>query len=208
MIATRTNLLGLTVKELMTTDVVHLYAEMSVKEAALVLVKHRISGAPVVDRQGRCVGVFSTTDLLRCYSEQKGSPTRPSEQAITCPFVRSVRDAHGCETSLCTLPLGACSIQRTHKDAAGCSHVVCSDPHSVPVEWGVVEVEKLPDDPIQCYMTPDPVTVNCDVDIRSVARMMVDAHIHRVIVTDNKHQPVGLVSSSDILAAVAFASEV
>ena len=208
MIATRTNLLGLTVRDLMTTDVVYLYAEMSVKEAALVLVKHRISGAPVVDRQGRCVGVFSTTDLLRCYSEQKGSATRPSEQAITCPFVRSVRDAHGCEASLCTLPFGACSIQRSQKDGEGRTRVVCSEPHSVPVEWGVVEVEKLPDDPIQRFMTPDPVTVNCELDIRRVARMMVDAHIHRVIVTDNNRHPVGLVSSSDILAAVAFACEV
>ncbi len=207
MIATRTNLLTLTAKELMTKEVVHLNQEMSVKEAALVLVKNGISGAPVVDRQGRCMGVFSTTDLLRSYSERIGPRTIPSEQAITCPFVRTVRDSDGCETSMCALPLGACAIQRSGKDAAGRAHVVCSAPHSVPVEWGVVEVEKLPDDPVQRFMTSDPVMVHCEVDIRSVARMMVDAHIHRVIVTDNNRHPIGVISSSDILSAVAFASE-
>jgi CBS domain-containing protein len=208
MIATRANLLSLTAKELMTTEVVYLYQEMSVKEAALALVKHGISGAPVVDREGRCVGAFSTTDLLRSYSEKKGPRTTPVEQAITCPFLRALRDKHGCEISLCTLPLGVCAIQRVSKDASGHSQVVCSEPHSVPVEWGVVEVEKLPDDPVQCYMTPDPVMVRSELDIRALARMMIDAHIHRVIVIDNESHPLGVVSSANLLAAIAYTAEV
>jgi CBS-domain-containing membrane protein len=75
------------------------------------------------------------------------------------------------------------------------------------VEWGVVEVEKLPDDPVQCYMTPDPVTVHCEVGIRTVARMMIDAHIHRVMIVDHERHLVGVVSSSDLLAAIAYSSE-
>jgi predicted transcriptional regulator len=35
-----------------------------------------------------------------------------------------------------------------------------------------------------------------------LARMMLDAHIHRVIVVDEQNRPVGVVSSTDILAAV------
>jgi predicted transcriptional regulator len=201
------NLLSLQAKDLMTSDVVCVHQEMSIKEAALILVEHGICGAPVVDAEGRCIGVFSATDLLRCYSEQKNDRTIPVERELTCPFVRTVRDSHGRETSLCSLPLGVCSIQRHQKDAAGGSIVTCSEPHSVPVEWGVVEVEKLPDDPVQRYMTADPVTVQCDVGIRTAARMMIDAHIHRLIVVDAEHHPVGILSSSDLLAVIAYTNE-
>jgi hypothetical protein len=35
--------------------------------------------------------------------------------------------------------------------------------------------------------------------------MMVDAHIHRVIVVNVNNEPIGIVSSMDVLAAVARA---
>jgi CBS domain-containing protein len=54
-------------------------------------------------------------------------------------------------------------------------------------------------------MTPDPVTVPPTASIGDVARMMLDAHIHRVIVVDRCRRPIGVVSSTDILAAVAQA---
>ncbi len=37
--------------------------------------------------------------------------------------------------------------------------------------------------------------------------MMIDAHIHRVIVVDKDERPIGIVSSTDILAAVAHADD-
>jgi CBS-domain-containing membrane protein len=33
--------------------------------------------------------------------------------------------------------------------------------------------------------------------------MMLDAHIHRILVVDHDGKPVGIVSSTDILAALA-----
>jgi CBS domain-containing protein len=36
-----------------------------------------------------------------------------------------------------------------------------------------------------------------------LARAMLDAHIHRVIVVDELQRPIGIVSTTDILAAVA-----
>jgi predicted transcriptional regulator len=36
--------------------------------------------------------------------------------------------------------------------------------------------------------------------------MMVDAHIHRLIVAEDDHRPLGIVSSTDVLAAVARAA--
>ncbi|MGQ9675421.1 MAG: CBS domain-containing protein [Chloroflexota bacterium] len=49
-------------KYIMTRDVVVAHPDMSVKEAADRLRQHRITGLPVVDKQGRVVGVFSLSD--------------------------------------------------------------------------------------------------------------------------------------------------
>jgi len=52
-------------------------------------------------------------------------------------------------------------------------------------------------------MTKDPVLVPPDTRIGELARMMMDAHIHRLIVVDKTQRPIGIVSSIDILAAIA-----
>jgi CBS domain-containing protein len=83
--------------------------------------------------------------------------------------------------------------------------VVCSQPHTVLTNWQVVEVEKLPADEVRQYMSADPVTAWSDIPLRVLARMMIDAHIHRIIVVDEQQRPVGVVSSTDIVAAVACA---
>lgn len=52
-------------------------------------------------------------------------------------------------------------------------------------------------------MTGDPVTVPGGATIGELAQMMLDARIHRVIVVDHNERPIGIVSSTDVLAAVA-----
>jgi CBS domain-containing protein len=52
------------VHEVMTTDVATTAAESSLKDAALELVRRRISGMPVVDADHRVVGVVSEADIL------------------------------------------------------------------------------------------------------------------------------------------------
>jgi len=52
-------------------------------------------------------------------------------------------------------------------------------------------------------MTRNPVLTSRRTTIGELARMMLDAHIHRVLVVDAGDKPVGIVSSTDILAAVA-----
>jgi CBS-domain-containing membrane protein len=135
--------------------------EMSLQGAAHLLSQAHISGAPVVDEEGRCVGVLSSTDFLR-WAEKGGHAD------------------HARDTS------GAC---------------VCSD-------WQMVDERSLPEEKVCRCMTADPVTVNAHARITDLARMMVDAHIHRVIVVDGARRPIGIVTSTDILAAVARAGEV
>ena len=51
-------------KDIMTKDVVSASVDMTVKEFADLLVEKNISGAPVLDRDGRVVGVASESDLV------------------------------------------------------------------------------------------------------------------------------------------------
>lgn len=52
------------VEEIMTAEVVTVGPGVPLREVALVLVEHRISGVPVVDGLGRLLGVVSETDIV------------------------------------------------------------------------------------------------------------------------------------------------
>jgi CBS domain-containing protein len=59
-----------TVGDLMAVDPIVMGANMPLDEAAELLDRHGISGAPVVDAAGSLVGVLSQTDLIRARSTE------------------------------------------------------------------------------------------------------------------------------------------
>lgn len=146
---------ALVAEDVMSHPVEAIPAEMSLPEAARLLRRAQISGAPVVDKEGRCVGVLSATDFVR---------------AAECHEHADTARHHG-------------------------SPSVCS-------EWQMVNVDVLPDEAVRDYMTADPVTAPCGTRITELARMLLDAHIHRIVIVDGRRRPMGIVSSTDILAAV------
>ncbi len=54
----------LTAKDIMTTDVITVRPETSIEELSALLVQHRISGAPVVDQNGKLFGIVTEHDLI------------------------------------------------------------------------------------------------------------------------------------------------
>jgi CBS domain-containing membrane protein len=142
----------LTAEDLMSREVVAIPMGMSLRGAALRLIHAHVSGAPVVDDAGRCVGVLSTADFLKLAGNQ-----RRNESGSSC---------------------------------------VCCD-------WQVMELQAVPEDAVRNYMTADLVAARADMSLSELARCMLDAHIHRVIVVDDERRPIGVVSTTDILATVA-----
>ena len=61
------------VEDLMTKDVVAVRSETSLKEVAALLGEHGFSGVPVVDAEGRVLGVVSEHDIL---AKERGGGTR------------------------------------------------------------------------------------------------------------------------------------
>ena len=145
-------------------------------------------------------------DVLRL-AEKRDNGTWPASGPlpVTCGFPTKHRTPDGREVTLCTFPPGVCPIQVRQTEPGGEELLVCGQPHCVWADWQVVQLEKLPADEVGSFMTPDPVTATADVPIRVLARRMIDAHIHRVIVVNEQHRPVGIVSSTDLLAALAYA---
>jgi CBS domain-containing protein len=157
MTTTTKPLMALTAGDLMSHNVVMLPKEMSLRKAARLLSQHQISGAPVVDDEGRCIGIVSSTDFIKL-------------------------------------------AENEHADAghtAAAADCLCA--------WQMVEPEQLPADQVGVHMTRDPVMVVPQATIGKLARLMIDAHIHRVVVRDEAYRPIGVVSSTDILAAIAKA---
>jgi len=57
--------LTLPVEEAMTLNVITIRDNQPVQEAIRIMLKHKISGLPAVDRQGQLVGMLSVQDVLK-----------------------------------------------------------------------------------------------------------------------------------------------
>ena len=62
----------ITAQEVMNPDLLTLREDMPIKEAIRTLGEYHISGAPVVNEGGECVGVFSASDVLQRDNEIDG----------------------------------------------------------------------------------------------------------------------------------------
>jgi CBS domain-containing protein len=96
-----------------------------------------------------------------------------------------------------------CPIQGQAEGPEAQGLTVCRSPEDVCVDWQSVVIEEVPTEAVGRYMTTNLVTVPKDTSVTELARMMVDAHIHRLFVVDAGFHPVGVITATDILAAVA-----
>lgn len=66
------------VKDIMTKEVITVSPGASIRELAEILIKHKISGVPVVDEAGSVCGIVSEGDLMR----KEIAPEMPDELCI------------------------------------------------------------------------------------------------------------------------------
>ena len=118
--------IDLRVADLMTIDPIVISVDATIEEAEELLLHHRITGLPVVDSDGRLVGVISQTDLLYL--------AIPSVQALIRHRERGIRVGEVMSTPPVTIDSTA-SLQ----DAARLMHedrlhrLVAVDGHGRPV---------------------------------------------------------------------------
>lgn len=62
-----------------------------------------------------------------------------------------------------------------------------------------MHVDGMTNDRVSGFMTRNVVTVKPDTSIKDIATLMVKNRFHRVIVTDDAHKPVGIISTLDLV---------
>jgi predicted transcriptional regulator len=204
MVASQKSLFELTAAELQTRILTSLPADMPLRDAAKMLFDARVHGAPVVDESGRCVGVLSISDIARWAVHMSG-PTMAHPR--TCGFQETHRGPAGREVTHCTLPEGKCPFQSSRRGPEGEVFLECREPHSVLMEWQMVEMEAIPTEHVRHYMTTEPVLVDARESIFELARKMVNSVVQRVIVVDGEQRPTGIVTVTDLVAALAAVHE-
>lgn len=55
----------LRIEDIMTADPVTIYLTDTIAQAAMLMLEHKISGLPVVDPDGRLVGIITESDIFR-----------------------------------------------------------------------------------------------------------------------------------------------
>ena len=179
----------LKVREIMTAEVVTLAPEMSLREAVQVLVEEGVSGAPVMSGT-QVVGVVSTTDIVDFRATTPGvpgfrrdrtnwgewGPAESWEDEVSGPGARYFVDMWGNP--------GADVLERMEE--------------SEGPEWDLLNEHTVGE-----IMTRKVVGLAADADLVQAARLMTDSGVHRVLVLSQNRELEGIVSSMDIVRAVA-----
>lgn len=155
-------LIGLRVRDVMNRDVITIDDKMTMAQAAELLEKYDVTGAPVVNETGKCVGVLSVSDFARHERERSETPASFGfgiEQLVVKKTGTSIR------------------------------------------------VEACREDLVSDHMSPFVQTIHIDAPILNAGRVLVGEHIHRIVIIDEDHTPIGILSSLDLVATMIAAVE-
>ncbi|MDM8556021.1 CBS domain-containing protein [Desulfococcaceae bacterium HSG7] len=152
----------ITVKDIMTTDLITVTPDTDVAKVAQILLDNHINGAPVVDNDNNdhVVGIICQSDLI---AQQKKLPI-----PTFFTFLESV--------------IQVTSMKEIDK-----------------------QVSKIAALTVSQAMSPNPVTVEPDTGIETVASLMVDNNFHTLPVIKNDLL-VGVVGKEDVLRTLISSS--
>lgn len=181
----------LRVREIMTTDVITVSPETTLREAMELFASRHVSGAPVV-AGGRILGVVSTTDLIMFAAALSGVPTE-REAADEWPdeidagvVDRSNSDDESSPAFFAELWDDAGAEVTSRIEATGSP------------EWSVLDEHDVSE-----VMTRTPLeTLAPDASVEWAADLMRRRRIHRILITEAESL-LGIVSALDIVDAVA-----
>lgn len=181
----------LRLREIMSTDVVTVTPETTIREAMEVLARRHVSGAPVVSGE-KLVGVVTANDLMAFSAAIPGVPT---ERETRDEWIELAQPSVADEVEAEAEPSGA-YFADLWEDAGADITERFADIGSP--EWNALEEHDVSE-----VMTHTPLsTLSPDDEAETAADLMRRNAIHRVLVTEGDRL-VGVVSSLDIARAAA-----
>ena len=182
----------LRIRDIMTTDVITLDPNLTVREAMEVLTSKRISGAPVMAGD-EVIGVVSATDLLQLAAALPGVPTERDNRP---ELLEDAQDDDVAESDPRDDAPAALFFTDLWDDAG--ATVVERMAMSATAEWNALEEHTVSD-----AMTHAPIhSLTPDTFVTVAADYMRRMKIHRVLVMTGRSL-TGVVTTTDITNAVA-----
>jgi len=181
----------LTAGDVMNRHLAVIPRQMLVRNAVALMDQARMRAAPVVDENGRCVGMLTPADVLRWV--EAGRPGAVVGPVVACPYQVCGRLLTGDEAVICTLAGGGCPFQVAQPTTGGRHTEIC-------IRRGT---ESSPFGTLSCYMTKDVVTVRPAVPLPALVPQILDPPADHLVVLDELDRPIGVVSATEVLSAVA-----
>lgn len=178
----------LRLRDIMTTNVLTMSPEQTLREAMDLLVDRHVTGAPVVSR-GKVAGVLSATDILEFQSAVPGVPTERPEQADWGELEEEAEVEEMADES-------SADFYVDLWDDAGAPATARFEAMAAP-EWDVLAEHTVGEAMTQVVFSLPP-----DATVPAAAEYMREAQVHRILVMQGD-ELVGLVTTTDITAAVA-----
>jgi CBS domain-containing protein len=187
----RSGLCTLTVRDIMSTDVVLVDPELTLRDAVELLAKRHISGAPVVSG-GAVVGVISANDVLTFEADTPGVPTEVREQ----PEQDALESAEPEEDEWAKeVEAPGTYFNELWADAG--ADVAERFAELKGPEWDLLEEHTVEE-----AMSRGVRSVRPGLSVPDAAAYMLKERIHRAVVLEGK-ELVGIVTATDIMRAVA-----
>jgi CBS domain-containing protein len=181
----------LRLRDIMSTDLVTVTPETTLREALELLGARHLSGAPVVSN-GNLVGVVTATDLMTFVAALPGTPTERATSSLQDEWEGPSVEQEAEEE---VEPASAFFSELW--DDAGAETTERMATVQGP-EWNVLEEHDVSE-----VMTRPPLaTLPPDAGVEAAADLMKQRRIHRVLVTKDDAL-VGIVSALDVAEAVA-----
>lgn len=188
-----------TAGDVMNAPVEVIAQNMPLPQAVRVLARSPTHCVPVVDGQGRCVGILAVADRLGWPQVDRLDAYDPVTPR--CPYQVKGRLLTGEEAVICTLAEGSCPLQVVDPLTAGRHAAVCLWSDDVLTDWQPEGSDPMP--PVSDYMTPAIVSVSPQMSLPELVRALLTASHKCAVVADGDGRPLGVVTATEILAAVA-----
>lgn len=207
------------VSEVYTPEPITIERSKTIKTAAILMLRHKVGGLPVVDERGLLVGLITRTDIVRAYSERykgyykvseimrrdfpKASRTHSVYHIAKMVFAEPsgkvvVVDGDRVVGVITKRDLAFASVPPRHQRGLGFYKVKAVDRYRDKIVSLRVYTIPIAED----IMTPDPITIPPDADSADAASIMVKEGIGILpVVEEDRLQ--GVLTKLEILEAVA-----
>ncbi|MCH7689212.1 MAG: CBS domain-containing protein [Planctomycetes bacterium] len=192
-------------KDILVTKLVTLRPHADVFDAIHLLLRHRITGAPVIDEKGKLLGVFSDKSCMNVLAAALGKCGQEHQISGTLPRAKDVM-----VTRLMTTTPGMDAFEAVGRllkkcvsgapviDDEGKFVGVFSERYAMKMLVGSV-CDQLPTMNVsECMNTDFKRVISEDVDLPSIIQLFVDYYFRRLCVLRNETL-VGQISRRDVL---------